>query len=241
MLWPIGHRMVHMSADSTWSHDYDACSGQLCIMVEAHSSTTNPIGFKVMCVCSYRKPPSASSCSYCQTKESASSCPYCQTKESASSCPYCMTKESASSCPYCQTKESASSCPYCQTKASTSSYQPLLSDQGKYKYLSQYQAKESASSPYCLRRFHTIITILDCFTPSWPRDSCNKSSYIRFVYSQCHVDSMACTEQNVTIKLSQKSHNFMFMFHFWLKLATGGHGHVICMCDDHIRGDFTPS
>ncbi len=26
---------------------------------------------------------------------------------------------------------------------------------------------------------------------------CNKSSYIRSVYSQCHVDSLKCTEQNV--------------------------------------------
>ncbi len=43
--------------------------------------------------------------------------------------------------------------------------------------------------------------------------SCDKSSYIRSVYSQCHVDLSKCTEQNI----NNQSHNFMFMFPFVLR------------------------
>ncbi len=37
--------------------------------------------------------------------------------------------------------------------------------------------------------------------------SCDKSPYIRSVYSQCNAQLLKYTEQNVN-----KSHNFMFMF-----------------------------
>ncbi len=65
---------------------------------------------------------------------------------------------------------------------------------------------------------------------------CNKSSYIRFVYSQYHVEWVKCTEQNVNNQnLTQVSQLYVHVS-FCLKvirschnLPTGGHGHVICM------------
>ncbi len=48
--------------------------------------------------------------------------------------------------------------------------------------------------------------------------SCNKSSYIRSVYSQCHMNSMNCTEQNVNNQtLTQVSQLFVSMFPFVLR------------------------
>ncbi len=66
--------------------------------------------------------------------------------------------------------------------------------------------------------------------------SCDKSSYIRSVYSQCPVDSLKCTEQNVNnqtlIQVSQLYVHVFFclkVIRSWLNLPIGGHGHVICM------------
>ncbi len=68
--------------------------------------------------------------------------------------------------------------------------------------------------------------------------SCNKSSYIRFVYSQYHVDWLKCTEQNVNNpNLTQVSQLYVYVsfclkvIRSWHYLPTGGHGHVICMLD----------
>ncbi len=65
---------------------------------------------------------------------------------------------------------------------------------------------------------------------------CNKSSYIRFVYSQYHVDWLKCTEQNVNNQnLKQVSQLYVHVsfclkvIRSWHNLPTGGHGHVICM------------
>ncbi len=73
------------------------------------------------------------------------------------------------------------------------------------------------------------------FTISW-LDPCNKSSYIRFVYSQYHVDWLKCTEQNVNNQnLTQVSQLYVHVsfcltvIRSWLNLPTGGHGHLICM------------
>ncbi len=68
--------------------------------------------------------------------------------------------------------------------------------------------------------------------------SWDKSSYIRSVHSQCHVALLKCTEQNVNNQtLTQVSQ--LYVHHFlclrvimsWLNMFTGGHSHVICMCD----------
>ncbi len=66
----------------------------------------------------------------------------------------------------------------------------------------------------------------------------NKSSCIRFVYSQCHVDWLKCTEQNVNNQnLTQVSQLYVHVsfclkvIRLWHNLPTGGHGHVICMLD----------
>ncbi len=63
--------------------------------------------------------------------------------------------------------------------------------------------------------------------------SYNKSSYIRFVYSQCHVVLLNCTEQNVSNQtLTQVSQLYVYiLIRSWLNMPTGGHCHVICMCD----------
>ncbi len=68
--------------------------------------------------------------------------------------------------------------------------------------------------------------------------SCDKSSYIGSAYSQCHVDLLKCTEQNVNNQsLTQVSRLYVHVsfcleiIRSWLNLPTGGYGHVICMCD----------
>ncbi len=64
----------------------------------------------------------------------------------------------------------------------------------------------------------------------------DKSSYIRYVYSQCHVDLLKCTEQNVNNQSLPQVSQFYVYVSFCLRvirsslnLPTGGHGHVICM------------
>ncbi len=66
--------------------------------------------------------------------------------------------------------------------------------------------------------------------------SCDKSSYIRSVYSQYHVDLLKCIEQNVNNQsLTQVSQLYVHVsfclkvIKSWLNLPTGGHGHMICM------------
>ncbi len=65
--------------------------------------------------------------------------------------------------------------------------------------------------------------------------SCDKSSYIRSVYSQCHVDSLKCIEQNVNDRSLRTLYLCVFfglkVIRSWLNMPSGGHGHVICMCD----------
>ncbi len=68
--------------------------------------------------------------------------------------------------------------------------------------------------------------------------SYDTSSYIRSVYSQCHVDSLKCTEQNVNNQtLTQVSQLYVHIsfclkvIRSWLNLPAGGHAHVICMGD----------
>ncbi len=68
--------------------------------------------------------------------------------------------------------------------------------------------------------------------------SCDKSSYIRFVYSQYHADQLKCTEQNVyNQSLTQILQLYVHIFfclkviRSWHNLSIGGHGHVICMLD----------
>ncbi len=84
--------------------------------------------------------------------------------------------------------------------------------------------------------------------------SCDKSSYIKSVYSQCHVvNSLKYTDQNVNNQtLTQVSQLYVHVsfclkvIKSWLNLPTGGHGHVICMGDIamstcnglHIMGIF---
>ncbi len=67
-------------------------------------------------------------------------------------------------------------------------------------------------------------------------DSCDKYSYIRSVYSQCHVDSLKYTDQNVHNQtLTQVSQLYVYIsfclkvIGSWLNLPTCGNGHVICM------------
>ncbi len=67
---------------------------------------------------------------------------------------------------------------------------------------------------------------------------CNKSSYIRFVYSQYHVDWLKCTDKNVNNQnLTQVSQLYVHVsfclkvIRSWHNLPIGGHGHVICMLD----------
>ncbi len=75
-------------------------------------------------------------------------------------------------------------------------------------------SKSWASSPL----LYICIAVYISNNPLGTRDSiswfysCDKSSYIKYVYSQCHVDLLKCTEQNEIIKVSHKSHNFMFPF-----------------------------
>ncbi len=66
--------------------------------------------------------------------------------------------------------------------------------------------------------------------------SCNQSSYIRPVYSQCHVLLLKCTEQNVNNQtLTQVSQLYVLVLICLkvlgpcLNMLTGGHGHMICM------------
>ncbi len=66
--------------------------------------------------------------------------------------------------------------------------------------------------------------------------SCDKSSYIRSVYSQCHVDSLKYTDQNVNNKnVTQVSKLYVHVsfclngIRSCLKMCIGGHGHMICM------------
>ncbi len=73
--------------------------------------------------------------------------------------------------------------------------------------------------------------------------ACNKSSYIRFVYSQYHVDWLKWTEQNVNNQiLTQVSQLYVHVSfclkvnRSWHNLPTGGHGHVICMLDTLSSG-----
>ncbi len=75
--------------------------------------------------------------------------------------------------------------------------------------------------------------------------SCDKSSYIRSVCSQCHVDSLAGTEQKVNNQtLTQVSQLYVHVsfslkvISSWLNLPTSGHRHVICMCEDRQYPNF---
>ncbi len=68
--------------------------------------------------------------------------------------------------------------------------------------------------------------------------SCDKSSYIRFVYSQYHMDLLKCTQQNVNNQTLKQFSQLYVHVSFCVKvirsrlnLPTGGHGHVICMGD----------
>ncbi len=61
---------------------------------------------------------------------------------------------------------------------------------------------------------------------------------IRSVYSQCYVDSLACTEQNVNNQTHTQAWQLYIHLFFclmvirpWQNLPTDGHGHVICMDD----------
>ncbi len=92
------------------------------------------------------------------------------------------------------------------------------------------------STPGALRQRVDITQIVQACDISWARDSirwfysCNKSSHIRSVYSQCHVDILKCTEQNV--KVSQLYVHVSFclkVIRSWLNLPTGGHGPVLYM------------
>ncbi len=72
----------------------------------------------------------------------------------------------------------------------------------------------------------------------WRLYSCDKSSYIRSVYNECHVVLLKCTEQNVNNKTLPKiSQLYVHVFFClkviksWLYLPFCGHGHVICMGD----------
>ncbi len=82
-----------------------------------------------------------------------------------------------------------------------------------------------------------------CYTIPSSRDSISwlfKFSYIKSVYSQCHVD-LKCTKQNVNNRnLTQVSQLYVHVsfglkvIRTWLNLPTGGHGHVICMGDHNF-------
>ncbi len=72
----------------------------------------------------------------------------------------------------------------------------------------------------------------------WRLYSCDKSSYIRSVYNECHVVLLKCTEQNVNNKTLPKiSQLYVHVFFClkviksWLYLPFCGHGHAICMGD----------
>ncbi len=82
-----------------------------------------------------------------------------------------------------------------------------------------------------------LWTLLTRVSISWLYP-CNKSSYIRFVYSQHHMDWLKCTEQNVNNQnLTQVSQLYVHVsfclkvIRSWHNLPTGGHSHVICMLD----------
>ncbi len=66
------------------------------------------------------------------------------------------------------------------------------------------------------------------------------SIHISYIYSQ-HVVVLTCTDQNVNNQtLTQVSQLYVHVslcrkvIRSWLNLLSGGHGHVICMCDLHI-------
>ncbi len=79
--------------------------------------------------------------------------------------------------------------------------------------------------------------------------SSNKSSYIRSVYSQCHVELFKCIDQNGNNQAhTQISQLYVHVsvclkvIRSWLNLPTGGHGHVICIGGIGIYSDwFTPN
>ncbi len=64
--------------------------------------------------------------------------------------------------------------------------------------------------------------------------SCDKSYYMRSVYSQCYVELLKCTEQN-NQNLTQVSQLYVHISYWleiirsWLHMSTAGYGHVVCM------------